>query len=154
MRILLLMFLLLFSKCMTTTTNNKSITESQSFVCDKSYLFTTKKSDIPLSVIESISEVNSTPFNLGDSSELLSVNLTDVRNMEYKFNSLLHFALIGDSSCLIVYTQGGFGTHDVVDFIRYKGANFHERYSTLEFLSDTIKLEKFLQNDPVPVKLK
>lgn len=129
------------------------------FLMSKNYKYSTSKSDIPNTVLDSISCINKESFKIGDSTDSGKISFSDARlftsNGEdiYEYKRKLHFVLVNDTTCLIAYTEGGLGTHDVIDFIKYKGVFSHTRYVTTNILNDTIKLESYLKSVPKPVKI-
>lgn len=122
------------------------------FLESKKYTYSEKKSDIPSVVADSIGSINHEPFKIGDSADIGKISFSDVSLGEYEFKRKLHFTLVSDTFCLIAYTEGGIGTHDVIDFVQYKGVFRHMRYVTNSILSDTVKLKNYLKSDPKPVK--
>lgn len=130
--------------------------EILSFIETEQYQYSESKGDLPDTVISYISKINSEPFKIGDSTDAGNINLSDSQllssedNDKYEYTNKLQFALIGDNTCLVVYTKGGIGTRDVVDFLQYKDGYRHVRYTTLRALIDTVALRSFLQTNPDP----
>lgn len=142
---------------MNTKPDNEMQNEILEFLKEKKHRYSANKLDIPRVVIDSFSSVNNSPFKIGDSTNVGQISFSDARLLEdgkdkYEYNKKLHFILVSDTICLIAYTEGGVGTHDVVDYIQYKGKYKHIRYVTTETLLDTVRLEKFLLKNPTPVK--
>ncbi len=148
---------LLFS-CMGTKSESNIQNEALVFLNKKEYKCSANKSDIPNIVIDSISSLNKEVFKIGDSNDTKKISFSDMRLLTedgkdvYEYKRKLHFVLVSDTACLLVYTEGGVGTHDVVDYLKYKGEYKHVRYTTTDVLSDTVKLGIFLRNNPTPVK--
>lgn len=123
--------------------------EALDFLKSRKYAFSTEKSAIPLIVIDSIGSVNHAPFRIGDSSDVGNINLSDLwMRGSAEYSRKLNFVLVGDTSCLISYVEGGSGTHDVIDYIQYKGTFRHMRYKLGPVLNDTIELREFLEGAP------
>ena len=136
--------------------NSKMQINALSFLISKNYKYSTSKSDIPNIVLDSISIINKESFKIGDKTDIEKISLSDTRLFKsngediYEYKKKLHFVLVNDTICLIAYTEGGLGIHDVIDFIQYRGEFNHERYVTTNVLNDTIKLASYLKNLPVP----
>ena len=146
----------LFS-CMGTKPESKMNNEVLDFLDKKEYKYSVNKSDIPVIVIDSISSLNKEPFKVGDNKDIGKISFSDARLLKkgediYEYKRKLHFVLISDTACLLAYTDGGVGTHDVIDYLKYKGQYRHIRYTTTDILSDTVKLSIFLRCNPTPVK--
>jgi hypothetical protein len=137
---------------MSTKPENNMKNEALDFLKKKKYHYSISKSDIPDVVIDSISSINKEPFKIGDSTDMGKISFSDARLGNYEYKRKLHFVLVNDTACLLAYTEGGLGTHDVVDYLKYKGEYKHVRYVTTDVLSDTIKLGNFLRKNPNPVK--
>jgi hypothetical protein len=150
------------------------------FLISKDFKLYHSKNKIPSIVIDSLSSINNQVFEIGDASDTGKINLSDfsINNIfidssshgvvfkirdtlgidkdkpssvtKIEYNKLLHFVLLNDSSCLISYTEGGIGVHDVTDFIQYKGAFVHTRYVTTALLGDTTLLGNYLRTNPKP----
>ena len=139
--------------------NSKIPISALDFLLSKKYKYSTSKYDIPNTVVDSISIINKEFFKIGDSTDAGKISFSDARlftsNGEdiYEYKRKLHFVLVNDTVCLIAYTEGGLGTHDVIDFIQYKGGFNHTRYVTTNILNDTIKLESYLKSVLKPVKI-
>ncbi len=147
----------LFS-CMGTKSECKMNNEVLDFLNKKEYKYSVNKSDIPVIVIDSISSLNKEPFKVGDSNDIGKISFSDARLLKegkdiYEYKRKLHFVLVNDTFCLIAYTEGGLGTHDVIDFIQYQGGFNHTRYVITNILNDTIKLERYLKSLLKPVKI-
>lgn len=142
-------FLLL--SCTRTTQVEKMRFDVLDFLNDKRFRFSTNKLDIPSVVIDSLSRFNGAPFEIGDRTNEGQISLSDARLFEedakvgYVYSRKLHFVLVSNDICLISYTEGGVGTHDVVDYVHFKGNYKHVRYASTEVLNDTVKLGAFLR---------
>ncbi|MEZ4776015.1 MAG: hypothetical protein R3D00_22750 [Bacteroidia bacterium] len=148
--------LLLFS-CTGTGTGTGTGTKSESemnevldFLNKKEYRYSVNKSDIPRIVMDSISSINNEFFTIGDSTDEGKISFSDARLFKngkdiYEYIRELHFTLVSDTACLLVYREGGEGSHDVIDYLKYKGEYTHVRYITTDILSDTVKLGIFLR---------
>lgn len=145
---------LLFFSCTSSKTENKTKNEVLVFLEEKEYKHSVYKSDIPPIIMDSLSSINKEPFTIGDNTDTEKISFSDARILDhngndiYEYNKKLHFTLVNDSFCSLVYTEGGEGTHDVVDYFQYKGKYKHIRYSTTDILADTIKLRNFLEENP------
>ena len=118
------------------------------FLESKKYTYSQKKSDIPKVVLDRIGNLNHEYFKIGDSADIGKISFSDASLGGYEYKRKLHFTLLNDTFCLIAFTEGGIGTHDVIYFIQYKGAFRHIKYVTTKILSDTIKLKKYLKSYP------
>lgn len=159
----IILLIYLICSCNNTTHDNKITHESKiiksealHFFNKKQYNYVETKLGLPFEIMDIISRINRHPIKMGDRSDKDQINFSDIHMInkhgkdEYKYTSELHFALLGDTTCLIVYTKGGIGTHGVIDYIKYKGEFKHVRYVTAPFLRDTINLRDFLRNNPSP----
>ncbi len=140
---------LIFLSC--SNTNSKPYETSKycnalDFLLSRNYTYSTSKATIPSIVIDSLSQINKEVFKIGDIYDTSKINLSDATLGGYEYKRKLNFVLVNDSVCLLAYTEGGLGTHDVVDFINYKGKLTHTRYITTSLLNDTNKLNNFLRN--------
>ncbi len=122
------------------------------FLEAKKYTYSTKKSDIPKVVFDRIGNLNHESFKIGDSSDIGKISFSDASLGGYEYKRKLHFTLFNDTFCLIAFTEGGIGTHDVIYFVQYKGVFRHIKYVTTKILSDTIKLKHYLKSNPKPAK--
>ncbi len=75
----------------------------------------------------------------------MPINLGDSHAFEDECTSKLHFALVGNSTCLLSYLKGGIGVHTVVYYLTYKGALRHESYSSMVKIENVAQLDSFLQ---------
>lgn len=114
------------------------------FLMSKNYIFSTSKEKIPGIIIDSLGHINHEVFGIGDNTDTNKISLSDAILNDYKYKRKLHFLLVNDTLCLITYTEGGVGSHDIVDYVRYKGQFEHSRYTTTDILDDTIKLRSYL----------
>jgi hypothetical protein len=152
-----LSWLLLFN-CTSPRQESKMKNDVLDFLDAKEYRFSTNKLDVPSIALDSVSKINGEAFLIGDSTDAGKINLSDSHLFtsdgkdRYPYRRKLHFVLVGDSTCLLVYTEGGFGTHDVIDYLQYKGQYSHLRYETTDILDDTVKLRQYLQRNPPHVK--
>lgn len=149
-----LSFLLIAMGCANSPSNKSTsypINEELNFIFSRNFTLQLDKSKIPPCIIDSLSVINQEKFEIGDSSNEDEISFSDVvLDNNHKYNKRLNFMLLGDSICLIVYTEGGVGTHDVVDYIQYKGVFTHKRYMTDGMLTDTTKLKEYLMSNPIP----
>lgn len=123
----------------------------QLFLNTHNYRYSSSKSDVPESVIDSLGKINGKSFKLGDSTDADKISFSDAKiEGMYEYDTRLNFMLFNDTTCLLVYTEGGIGTHDVVDYFRYRGKYVHIRYTTADILSDTIQLRQYLELSPDP----
>ncbi|MEO8146993.1 MAG: hypothetical protein ABI723_05110 [Bacteroidia bacterium] len=147
----------LFSDCINPKSEVANTIQNRvsEFLISKRYTYSVDKSAIPIFIIDSLSILDNSPFKIGDSSDIKQINFSDASLGDYKFDRILNFVCLSDSVYLICYREGGIGTHDVVDYIEYYGITFnHLRYVTTDFISDTIKLEKYLKTNPKPEIIK
>jgi hypothetical protein len=135
----------------TVEQNNMKQNEILSFLNFKRYTFHTNKSEIPIIVIDSISSINKELFIIGDSLDIDKISFSDASLGTHEYKRKLKFALISDSICLIVYTEGGVGTHDVIDFMKYNRNYKHIRYMTNKISNDTVQLRNYLKGNPIPI---
>lgn len=155
-KVSLLIFIGFIISCKSTkmANNSNDYNDALSFVNSNKFYYTTNKEDIQKPVMDSLKQFNGGKYYLGDSSDTNEIHLTDAGIPgPYRYDKFLHFALLNDSICLLVYTQGGKGAHIVVDFIQNKSQFVCSRYKTLEKISDVRTLKVFLVTNPVPVVL-
>lgn len=158
MKTIYILYSFLLLSCMSIKPEDKMHNEVLDFLNEKKYRYSANKLDIPSAVIDSISRINNVPFKIGDSTNVGQISFSDARLLEgdgkdkYEYSRKLHFVLVSDTLCLIAYTEGGVGSHNIIDYIQYKGKYKHIRYITTEALNDTIKLGSFLRKNPTPVK--
>jgi len=125
------------------------------FLKNSGYKYSVYSSDIPQDVMNHLSEIQGEPFKIGDCSSVDRISFSDMRVLKgeedtYEYSKMLHFVLVTDTACLLAYTEGGVGTHHVVDYVTYRGRYTHTRYLTLKDVSDTGKLREYLQSNPTP----
>ena len=145
MKNICILLLCLLSNCIKL--ENEKASEILEFLNKKKYKYSVIKSDIPAVVVDSLSNIEEI-FKIGDNTELTKISFSDVRVLVngvdiHKYNKKLHFILLGDTVCLLVYREGGVGIHDVVDYVKYKGNYKHIRHETFNILDDTVKLGNF-----------
>lgn len=119
--------------------------------------YSVNATDIPQSAIDYLGRRYQDTFVIGDSSHYWETTYSDVHISEsgekvYQYQRMLHFVLLSDTACLIAYTQGGVGAHSVVDYLAHEDLSTHTRYTTLENIDDTMKLRRYLESGPNPVK--
>lgn len=157
-------------------TKSKPTAEVLIFFSSKNFKLYQNKHKIPNMIIDSLSRIDGDDFKIGDTSDSGNINLSDISfnnividsvnsdgnaifkikdssDIDFKgleYNKTLHFILLNDTLCLISYTQGGLGTHGVIDFFQYKGKFTHTRYMTIESLIDTNMLGIYLRANPLP----
>lgn|SRR5690606_13888340 len=118
------------------------------FVKSKEYSYYESKEKIPQFILDSLTRINNEQFLIGDTSELMQIDLSDariVKDSDRKFKRRLHFLLLSENACLLSYVEGGIGTHDVVDFFHINEEVKHTRITTTVSLSDTTKLLSYLK---------
>ena len=120
------------------------------FLKARGYQYSTSKTAIPRIVLDSLRSFDKEKFNIGDETDSGKIDLGDAHVTEFYYDKLLRAVLLNDSICMVTYEQGGFGSNDVVDFVKYKGKFKHLRYRTSDTLTDTLKLYKYLATDPKP----
>jgi hypothetical protein len=143
---LLSSWFILLSCANTNSKNNdiNTVCNALNFLKSKEYKISVHKRAIPSEVIDSLSRINKEEFKIGDITDTININLTDVfAEGGFEYNRKLNFTLVSDSFCLIAYRQGGRGVHDVVEFIKYKGNFYHENYKTTYNLNDTASLRNY-----------
>lgn len=117
--------------------------EALRFLESSNHIYSTSKKTIPGIVKYGISEFEGYEFRVGDINDLGKINLSDVIMPGDSFRQRLNFVLKNDSFCLISYTRGGIGTHDIVDFVRYQGFKLM-RYTSIKHIKDTTALASAL----------
>lgn len=117
------------------------------FLKSKSYRISFRKQDIPDFVVDSLGKINGGPFVPGDRFDEPNFNFADVHFNDSMYRVRLNLLLVNDTACLLVYTEGGIGKHDVVDYFNYDEEFKHWRYTAAEELKDTTKLREYLQTD-------
>ena len=118
------------------------------FVKSKEYSYYESKEKIPQFILDSLTRINNEQFLIGDTSELMQIDLSDVRivnDSDRKFRRRLHFLLLSENACLLSYAEGGIGTPDVVDYFQINEEVKHTRITTAISLSDTTKLLNYLK---------
>ena len=89
-------------------------------------------------------------FRLADEDNKLAVNLSDVRLDTLATNKKLRFMLVGESTCVVVYQEGGYGVHDVIYLFNYKDRlSYRKCFSSKEVL-DTNILKNLHKQDTIP----
>jgi hypothetical protein len=139
--------------CVACSDNKKSreaIETPLTFLLLKGNLYSVKKVVIPNKVIDILSEIDHKHFEIGDLTDVGKFNFSDVCCSDYQYNKMLHFVILNDSICLIAYKEGGRGSYDVIDYVKFKGRIKHLRYKTTEKLNDTIKLRSYLTSRGSP----
>ncbi|RZK16939.1 MAG: hypothetical protein EOO56_18935 [Hymenobacter sp.] len=111
------------------------------FLRVKKYRYITRVAAIPADALAAIED----KAQLCDEASGIPINLSDVHIGDSKeCTRKLNFALVGDTTCLIVYRQGGIGVHDEVYYVHYQGEYSFTNYSAYS-LDDTIRLRSFLR---------
>ncbi len=108
--------------------------EAFDFLVNHEYDYSKSKKEIPQAVIDSMSKLEKESYKIGDTSDSDRINLSCCRIIingkpKQEFYRKLQFLLKSDTSCIIVYTVGGVGTHEVVDYFQYKGNFKHLRFT-------------------------
>src|SRR5580704_11122231 len=63
---------------------------------------------IPRFIMDTLCRLEGNDFKIADRDNKLKVNLSDVWLDTLATNKKLRFALVGDSTCIIVYQEGGY----------------------------------------------
>lgn len=104
------------------------------------------KDKIPQFMMNSLSIINGSKFEIGDSTDKGNISFSDASTNQHKYNRMLNFVCLSDSISIISYKQGGIGTHDVV-FVFYKKDDSYKRYLSIDDLSTLDKVIQFLQKN-------
>lgn len=121
------------------------------FVNSGKYKKSFLKSDIPEEIIDFLTKLNGNQFEIGDSTEIESINFSDVILLDslgkpmYKYNKEIIFILQNQNNCLIVYREGGLGTHEVVDYFYTSDKIYHIHHKTPKIIQNEVDLVDFLQ---------
>jgi hypothetical protein len=103
------------------------------------------KEFIPPHLVDSLSKINGEKFEIGDSSDLRDINFSDIDLDIYKFNRMLHFICISKNNYLLLYKQGGIGTHEVLDYFNFNEPYIHKRVLIIESIETKESLIKYLK---------
>jgi hypothetical protein len=128
----------------------KPTSRALAFLDAKNFKIYRSKGQIPAIVVDSLSSINGEKFKIGDTSDVGKISFADIHIDGIEYNKGLQFILLNDTLCLLSYREGGIGSHDVIDFIQYKGEFGHTRYMTTALLGDTALLGKYLRTNPKP----
>lgn len=118
---------------------------ASTFLQLNSYAYAINVAAIPAAAIRRITALEKDTLKICDGDSGLPINLGDVHAFENECTSKLHFALVGDSACLLSYLKGGIGVHTVVYYLTYKGALRHESYTSGREITTIAQLDSFLQ---------
>ncbi len=120
-----IVFILAWLLCSCVSEQNRSsshdpLTEARDLVTYGKYQYSASKLNIPRIVLDSLERVDDRPFTIADNTERDRVDLSCIviqNDSVVRYNKLLHFVVVSDTSCLLAYTGGGLGVHDVVDYL-------------------------------------
>lgn len=116
--------------------------EALHFLASKNYIYSTNSESIPGIVEQGIADFNQAEFYIYDTS-VAHMDSSRFRISD-AYTRTLRFFIRNDSLCLLSYTEGGIGTHSVIDFVKYKGGFRLTRYTPTDDIDDTIKLARVL----------
>jgi hypothetical protein len=103
------------------------------------------KDKIPQFLLDSLTIINGSKFEIGDSTDIKNISFSDAKLQQYKYNRMLYFVSLSDNISIIAYKQGGIGTHDVID-IFFNKTNTHKRYLSNDNLSSLDRVINFINN--------
>ena len=136
-------------------------TEQEALTCEaisrQNAVVSTRLADIPDSVLRLLSARQGEPFVIADSTSIDAVNLTDIHipthdpqgeaevvfgdstirvTNKQEYDKLLHYVCKNDSVIFIVYTQGGYASHHVIDLVLLQ-----EMDSVYQIIPDSLSIE-------------
>jgi hypothetical protein len=104
---------------------------------------------IPRFIMDTLCRLEGSDFRIADRDNKLRVNLSDAWLDTLATNKRLRFALVGDSTCIIVYQEGGYGDHDVLYLFHYKDKLSYRKYLSSREIVDTAILKNLRKQDTI-----
>lgn len=120
-------------------------TPERAFLDAGKYVITADKDRIPPHVLDSLKAWHQWDLGIGDSSDHVVLGCVRCVGVD-NYDKLLKHALVGDTACIIMYTQGGFVSNDVVEFVQYGTEHRDQVISADTGNSDFLALRKVLAN--------
>jgi hypothetical protein len=114
------------------------------------YTFYESGKHIPRFIMDTLCRLEGGDFRLADEDNKLAVNLSDVRLDTLATNKKLRFMLVGESTCVIVYQEGGYGIHDVIYLFNYRDRLSYRKYFSSKEVLDTNILKNLRKQDTIP----
>ena len=163
MRLIVLFFLamiMIFYKCNFNMNSNKIDDKGDlegeilKFVKTNQFKTVSLKSDIPNYIFEIIKKSHDSTFIIADSSEYNQVSFSDAKLSgsgveNYKYNKLIKFVLFNKDNFIMVYTEGGIGTHDAVIYYCEENQNEYLLYRTPKMINNLNDLREFIEEGDI-----